>query len=323
MNDVRIDVHLDPHWMDRSLRSDVAAGLTSSPKELPPKWFYDETGSELFEEITRLEVYYPTSREREILESRAAEIVGLAGADTLVELGSGTSEKTRALLDAMTSTGVLRRFVPFDVSEETLRKAARAVAGEYPGLDVHGVVGDFDHHLGQIPNGGTRLVALLGGTIGNLVPDERKRFLNELRDRLRTGETFLLGTDLVKDPGRLVLAYDDPAGVTAAFNKNVLAVLNRELDADFDPERFDHVARWDPDQEWIEMHLRSSEAQAVTVEALDLNVEFGPGESLRTEISAKFRPGGVRSELEAAGFVVEGYWTDGAGDYAVTLSRAS
>ncbi|MCB0993822.1 MAG: L-histidine N(alpha)-methyltransferase [Acidimicrobiales bacterium] len=320
--DVHVDVHLDPHWTDRALRADVSVGLGAQPKELPPKWFYDEAGSLLFEEITRLDAYYPTEREREILRTHATDIVAAAGADTLVELGSGTSEKTRVLLDAMAAAGRLRRFVPFDVSEETLRRAAEAIAVEYPGVVVHGLVGDFDHHLDLIPAEGERMIALLGGTIGNLVPAERQRFLAEVSDVLRPGETFLLGTDLVKDPDRLVLAYDDPDGVTAAFNKNVLAVLNRELGADFDLEQFDHIARWDPEREWIEMLLRSRSSQQVRVAALDLAVEFDPGELMRTEISAKFRLAGVRDELEASGLRVVGCWTDGAGDYALTLARS-
>ena len=244
----RIDVHLAPDWLRSALRADVAEGLTASPKELPPKWFYDERGSELFDEITRLPEYYPTRCERAILTERAPEIAALSGADTLVELGSGTSEKTRLLLDACVAgggRGRLRRFIPFDVSEATLRQAATAVAGEYPTVDVHAVCGDFDHHLGTIPRGGRRLVAFLGGTIGNLDPKQRAEFLAALSANLAPGDGLLLGTDLVKDPARLVAAYDDAAGVTAAFNRNVLAVVNRELDADFDVDRFGHVARWD------------------------------------------------------------------------------
>ncbi|MEA2704675.1 MAG: L-histidine Nalpha-methyltransferase, partial [Actinomycetota bacterium] len=253
-----IDVHLAPDALRSALRADVAEGLTASPKELPPKWFYDERGSELFDEITRLPEYYPTRRERAILEQRAPEIAALSGADTLVELGSGTSEKTRLLLDACVAGGAgLRRFIPFDVSEATLRQAATAVAAEYPTVAVHAVCGDFDHHLGTIPGGGRRLVAFLGGTIGNLDPKPRAEFLAALSANLAPGDALLLGTDLVKDPGRLVAAYDDAAGVTAAFNRNVLRVVNRELSADFDPDSFAHVALWDPANEWIEMRLRA------------------------------------------------------------------
>ena len=300
--------------------ADVAEGLTSTPKELPPKWFYDDVGSGLFDEITRLPEYYPTRRERWILEHHAGDIVRLSGADTLVELGSGTSEKTRLLLDAFVAGGRFRRFVPFDVSEATLRDAAAAMALEYPTVEIHAVVGDFEHHLGTLPAGGRRLVAFLGGTIGNLDPKPRAQFLADLAAGLAPGDSLLLGTDLVKDVDRLVAAYDDDAGVTAAFNRNVLAVVNRELDADFVPERFAHVALFDTDQEWIEMRLRSEADQQVRVGALDLVVDFEAGEEMRTEISAKFRREGVESELAAAGLVLTRWWTDPAGDFALSLS---
>ena len=305
--------------------ADVAEGLTSTPKELPPKWFYDDVGSELFDEITRLPEYYPTRRERWILEHHAADIARLSGADTLVELGSGTSEKTRLLLDAFVAGSFgpgerFRRFVPFDVSEATLRDAAAAVAVEYPTVEVHAVVGDFEHHLGTLPGGGRRLVAFLGGTIGNLDPKPRAQFLADLAAGLAPGDGLLLGTDLVKDVDRLVAAYDDAAGVTAAFNRNVLAVVNRELDADFVPERFAHVALFDTDQEWIEMRLRSEVDQQVRVGALDLVVDFEAGEEMRTEISAKFRREGVESELAAAGLALARWWTDPAGDFALSIS---
>ncbi len=316
-----IDVHLAPDALRSALRADVAEGLTSSPKELPPKWFYDERGSELFDEITRLPEYYPTRCERTILDQRAPEIATLSGADTLVEIGSGTSEKTRLLLDACVAGGAgLRRFIPFDVSEATLRQAATAVAAEYPTVAVHAVCGDFDHHLGTIPGGGRRLVAFLGGTIGNLDPKQRAEFLAALSANLAPGDGLLLGTDLVKDPARLVAAYDDDAGVTAAFNRNVLAVVNRELGADFVLDRFEHVARWDADQEWIEMWLRSTDAQKVTVADLGLVVAFEAGEEMRTEISAKFRRDGVDSELAAAGLALTRWWTDPAGDFGLSLS---
>jgi L-histidine N-alpha-methyltransferase len=317
---VEIDVHLGPDDMQAALRDDVRTGLTAAPKRLPPKWFYDERGSQLFEEITRLPEYYPTRREREILGARADAIAELVQADTLVELGSGSSEKTRLLLDAMRATGRLDRFVPFDVSEAFLREAAEAVAGEYPGLHVHGVVGDFDHHLGLLPRGGRRLVAFLGGTIGNLVPDERARFLDQVVGGLAPGDAFLLGTDLVKDIGRLEAAYDDKKGVTAEFNRNVLRVMNRELGADFDLDAFEHVAFFDTVNEWIEMRLRSTVAQTVTVPVLDLTVDFAAGEELHTEISAKFRREGVEAELAAAGLKLAHWWTDRHGDFALSLS---
>jgi L-histidine N-alpha-methyltransferase len=317
---VRIDVHLGQDELDAALRDDVRRGLTSTPKELPPKWFYDDRGSMLFDEITRLPEYYPTRREREILQARAADIAEITGADTLVELGSGTSEKTTLLLDALHDAGRLRRFVPFDVCEPVLRDAAATIAARYDGLGVIAVVGDFEHHLDQIPDIGRRLIVFLGGTIGNLVPDERARFLSEIAAQMGPDDAFLLGTDLVKDVARLEAAYDDPAGVTAAFNKNVLTVINDRLGGDFDPDRFDHVARFDTDNEWIEMHLRSTADQTVTIRDLDLTVHFAAGEEMRTEISAKFTRPRVEAELLAAGLKPAQWWTDPAGDFAVSLA---
>ena len=316
-----IDIHLDPAWIDRAIRDDVAEGLAAQPKELPPKWFYDDRGSELFDEITRLPDYYPTRREREILEREVDVIAERSGADTVVELGSGTSEKTRIVLDALAATGRLRRYVPFDSSEATLRAAAAELAEAYDGLAVHGVVGDFEHHLGHIPGGGCRLLMLLGGTIGNFPPAPRKAFLAAVADTMAPGDTFLLGFDLVKDHDRLIAAYDDAGGVTAAFNRNVLSVINRRLDADFDLDQFEHEARFDADEEWIEMWLRSRRPQQVTIAGLGLTVEFARDERMRTEISAKFRPENIGPELAAVGLAMERLWTDGRGDYALTLSR--
>src|SRR3712207_3015069 len=270
--------------------------------------------------ITRLPEYSPTRAERAVREARAAEIAASTRAEVLVELGSGTSEKTRLLLSALHRAGTLRRFVPCDVDPSVLRAAGEAVAAEYAEVEVAGVVGDFTRHLGKLPRSGRRLVAFLGSTIGNLEPAERAAFLAELAGTLRPGDSFLLGTDLVKDAGRLVRAYDDAAGVTAAFNRNLLAVLNRELKADFDLTAFDHVALWNAEQEWIEMRLRARAAQVVHVAALDLEVRFAAGEELRTEVSAKFRREGVAAELAAAGLATTAWWTDRAGDFGVSLS---
>jgi L-histidine N-alpha-methyltransferase len=314
--------HLGSDDAAAALSADALAGLTATPKTLPPRWFYDERGSELFDEITRLPEYYPTRSERAILAARKAEIAAATGADVLVELGSGTSEKTRLLLTALRQTGTLRRFVPFDVDASVLRQAGAALTAEYPGLAVEAVVGDFTRHLDHLPRDGRRLIAFLGSTIGNLEPEPRAAFLAELAGTLRPGDSFLLGTDLVKDPARLVRAYDDAAGVTAAFNKNVLAVLNRELGADFDLDTFDHVALWDAEQTWIEMRLRSRIDQVVTVAALDLEVPFLAGEELRTEVSTKFRRAGLERELAAAGLTMTSWWTDPAGDFALSLSVA-
>jgi L-histidine N-alpha-methyltransferase len=318
---ITIETHLTPADIRAGLRADVAKGLSATPKTLPPKWLYDERGCELFDEITRLPEYYPTRREREILAERSAAIARITNADTLVELGSGTSDKTRLLLDALTRAGTLRRFVGFDVAEPTLRDAADDLAREYPGIEIAGVVGDFERHLGHIPKGGRRLVAFLGGTIGNLDPEERATMLATMADSLEPGDTFLLGTDLLKDRQRLVEAYDDAAGVTAAFNLNVLAVINRELKADFDLDCFDHVARFDEEHERIEMRLRARGPQLVRIAELDLDVYFDDGEELRTEISTKFRRERVSEELRVAGLAPVVRWTDLAGDYALTLGR--
>ncbi|GAA2532708.1 L-histidine N(alpha)-methyltransferase [Streptomyces levis] len=317
MSPFRLTRTLPQDAASAALRADVLTGLTSTPKWLPPKWFYDERGSELFEEITALPEYYPTRAEREILVARAGEIAEATGARTLVELGSGSSEKTRFLLDALTG---LRGYVPVDVSRSALTGAGRALAAERPGLDVHALIADFTAGLTLPDTPGPRLVAFLGGTIGNLLPDERAVFLAAVRSLLSPGDTLLLGTDLVKDEQDLVRAYDDAAGVTAAFNKNVLSVVNRELDADFAPAAFEHVALWNAEREWIEMRLRSRTAQTVKIRALDLAVEFAAGEELRTEISAKFRQEGIRAELAAGGLDLTHWWTDEGTRFALSLS---
>ena len=315
------DVHLDPGSLAEQMARDVRAGLSARPLTLPPKYFYDARGSELFDQITRLPEYYPTRTERAILEQRVGDIAAASRADTLIELGSGTSEKTRLLLRTLRDAGTLRTFVPFDVDPAILGEASAAVAEEFPGLVVRPVVGDFEHHLGELPGGERRLLAFLGSTIGNLTPEQRADFLAGVRGTLGPGDTFLLGLDLVKDPARLVAAYDDARGVTAAFNKNVLSVLNRELDADFDADAFDHVARWDEKHEWIEMRLRSRETQRVEVAAIDLVLELAAGEEIRTEISAKFRRPSLTDELARAGLVLEHWWTDDAGDFALLVAR--
>ncbi|MEU5687613.1 L-histidine N(alpha)-methyltransferase [Streptomyces venezuelae] len=303
-----------------ALRADVLQGLTRTPKTLPPKWFYDARGSALFEEITTLPEYYPTRAEREILVARADRIAAITGARTLIELGSGSSEKTRHLIDAMES---LHTYVPVDVSESALTGAANALLAQRPSLDVHALITDFTRGLALPGTPGPRLVAFLGGTIGNLLPAERTAFLSSVRDLLSPGDALLLGTDLVKDESVLVSAYDDGTGVTAAFNKNVLTVINRELAGDFDPDSFEHVAVWDREHEWIEMRLRSTADQTVKIHALDLAVDFVAGEELRTEISAKFREDGVRSELAAAGLELAHWWTDERGRFALSLSTVA
>jgi L-histidine Nalpha-methyltransferase len=315
-----IDVHLTGDDLRAALERDVRTGLGAPAKWLPPVWFYDDRGSELFDEITRLEEYYLTRAERGLLEAHAPDIAVRAGADTLVELGAGTCDKSRVLLDAMRAAGTLRRYVPLDVSDGTLWSAATALAAEYPGLEVHAVVGDFHRHIDRIPAEGRRMVAFLGSTIGNLDPDERRRFLFDLDCSMAHGDSLLLGTDLVKDEKRLLAAYDDASGVTAAFNRNVLDVLNRELHAGFDPQRFDHVALWNEVDGRIEMRLRSRDDQVVPIADLDLEVAFAAGEDLLTEISTKFTRQGVESELFAAGFVVDAMWEAPDGEFLLTLA---
>lgn len=315
-----IDVHVAAEAWRREQADAARRSLADEPPWLDPVWFYDEHGSELFDAITRLPEYYPTRSERALLVAHAAEIAAV-GAETLVELGSGTSDKTTVLLDAMVAAGALKRYVPFDVSEETLRAAADDLAGRYPSIDVHGVVGDFHHHLGTIPAGDRRLVAFLGSTIGNLRPDERRRFLVDLDDVLQHSDRLLLGIDLVKEPARMVAAYDDAAGVTAAFNRNALRVLNGALGADFDSDAFDHVAVWDPEESWMEMRLRARTAQVVVVPGMAAPLRFAAGDDLRTEISTKFTVDGVTAELGECGFAVETAWTSPNDDFALVLAR--
>jgi L-histidine N-alpha-methyltransferase len=318
-----LEIYLDDEDHAAQLRADAYTGLTAAGKWLPPKWFYDARGSELFEEITRLPEYYPTRVERGLLAARAEAIAALTGAGTLVELGSGSSEKTRLLLDALHHRGTLTSFIPLDVSTAALTEAVAALSGAYPDLHIQGVVGDFSHHVKLLPGSDRRLVAFLGGTIGNLLPADRATFLAELRSTLEPGEWLLLGAGLVTDPAILVPAYDDAAGVTAAFNRNVLYVLNRELGADFDAPAFDHVAVWNPDDEWIEMRLRASRPMTVRLPALNLTIHFAEGEDLRTEISAKFRRAGLTGELASAGFAVRHWWADPAGRFSLTLAEAT
>ncbi|MBB4912419.1 L-histidine N(alpha)-methyltransferase [Actinophytocola algeriensis] len=318
-----LTVHLTQNDVLRGLRSDVLTGLAATPKTLPPKWFYDARGSELFEEITRLEEYYPTRAEREVLADRAGEIAELTAARTLVELGSGSSEKTRLLLDALRAGGTLQEIVALDVSEAALESSVAVLRDAYAPATVHGVVGDFTQHLALLPGGAPRLVVFLGGTIGNLVPVERAKFLSALRDDLRAGEWLLLGTDLVKDKDTLVRAYDDAQGVTAEFNRNVLHVLNRELGADFDTSAFEHVAVWNDQEEWIEMRLRATRAMRVHLPEVHLEVDFAENEEMRTEVSSKFRPARVSTELAEAGFTIAKWWTDRLNRFGVSLSQAT
>jgi L-histidine Nalpha-methyltransferase len=313
-------------FLQRSLRADVREGLTSSPKRLPPKWFYDSRGSELFEAITRQPEYYPTRTERSILAAEAGEIAEVTRARSLIEFGSGSSEKTRLLLGALRDTGSVATYLAIDISEDALVTAGRRLAEEYPGLTVRATAADFEDQANMLPIGdapGPRLIAFLGGTIGQFLEDERASFLRTLRSHMEPGDMLLLGTDLVKQPGMLEAAYSDAAGVSADFNKNLLTILNTELGADFDRDAFDHVVAWDPAGECVAMWLQSGTDQTVRLPAIGLSVHFIPGERIRTGTSVKFRREKVQGELASAGLAMRRWWTDPDQLFAMSLSAAA
>lgn len=316
-----VDVHLADTALLDELRKDVRDGLTADPKWLSPKYFYDALGSELFEQITVLPEYYPTRTERALLEEHALDVAEATGSTMLIELGSGSSEKTKILLSAGVTHGSLETYVPQDVSVTALEGAIEQISHEFPALEVRGIVSDFTDTLHNLPSGQARTIAFLGGTLGNLIPEERREFLGAIAEALDSGEHLLLGVGLVIDPKVLVPAYDDAAGVTAKFNRNVLSVINSRLGGNFDPDAFEHVALWNAEQEWIEMRLRANAPQKVYLADLDLHVHFDAGEDLRTEISAKFRPEGIAEELAAAGFGVDHLWSDADSRFALILAR--
>jgi L-histidine N-alpha-methyltransferase len=316
-----VEVQLSRECLREQLCRDVTVGLGSTPKSIPSTWFYDERGSQLFEEITQLDEYYQTRTERSLLALHAPELVANTEVRSLVELGSGSCEKTRVLLDELVRKDRLEAIVPIDISFEILERSVAQLSAEYPGAQVRGLLTDFEGALAALPAAPARLVAFLGGTIGNLRPEERAGFFHRLRGQLGPDDRFLLGCDLLKDRARLLAAYDDSLGITASFNRNVLSVMNRELDADFELEAFDHVALWNEEERWIEMRLRSSRDQTATLRSLDLQIEFREGEEILTEISAKFTEEGVIGELEATGFAVQQLWSDPVGDFALVLAR--
>ncbi|HEX5955885.1 MAG TPA: L-histidine N(alpha)-methyltransferase [Solirubrobacterales bacterium] len=318
---IEIEVDLPAGGTLAGLAEDVREGLSCPFKELPPKYFYDARGSKLFEQITELPEYYPTRAERSILESGAADIVAAAGPTTLIELGSGAAAKTRYLLDAMRDAGSLETYVPVDISEEITRRVAEELVSEYDGLRVHGVVCDYETHLERVPREEGGLIAFLGGTIGNFRPGPRRSFLARIATLMYPGDRFLLGTDLVKDPGVLEAAYNDSQGITAEFNKNVLRVLNRELNAGFEPEAFEHVAFWDADNEWIDIRLRSLVEQFIDIRDLDMQVHFARNEEMRTEISTKFTRERLEASYADAGLELVEWWTDPEGLFALSLAR--
>jgi L-histidine N-alpha-methyltransferase len=304
------------------MAADVRAGLTKPFKELSPRYFYDERGSALFERITTLPEYYPTRCERAILERRSDEIVAAAMPRALIELGSGSAVKTRVLLDAMGEAGCLEAYAPVDISEQITYATAAAIAREYEGVEVLGHVCDYELDLERVPVRGPRVIAFLGGTIGNFQPAQRSSFLRRIANLLDGDDRFLLGTDLVKDRATLEAAYDDSQGVTAAFNKNVLAVLNERLDASFDLDAFEHVARWDAENLWMDIRLRSLRHQVIEIRSLGLQVAFAAGEEMRTEISTKFAREGLEGIYAEAGLEITDWWTDPEGHYALSLARA-
>jgi L-histidine Nalpha-methyltransferase len=315
-------VRVDAYEVHDTLADDVREGLGRGRKELPPKYFYDERGSELFDRITGLPEYYPTRCERAILNRYAPTLVDSSRAEELVELGSGTASKTRALLYAMAGAGTLRRYVPFDVDASVVEGSAEELVELYPGLEVHGVVGDFERDLERIPEGDNRLFAFLGGTVGNLHPPERLGFLERIRDLMGPSDRLLVGVDLVKDRAVLEAAYNDSEGVTAEFNRNVLRVVNERLDADFDVESFRHVAFFDEEESRIEMRLRAEEGQVVSIPGAGIEVEFAEGEELRTEISTKFTREGVGHELREAGLRLDRFLTDDGALFGVAFASA-
>lgn len=319
--DIEIEVDLPEGGAMAGMAEVVREGLSCPFKELPPKYFYDERGSELYERITELPEYYPYRCEREILDARAAEIVAAAQPRTLIELGSGAASKSRVLLDAMRDAGTLETYVPVDISEEITHRVAAELVGEYPGMDVRGIVCDFETHLERIPRPEGALIAFLGGTIGNFRPAARRSFLARIATLMYPGDRFLLGTDLVKDQATVEAAYNDSAGVTAEFNKNVLAVLNRELGADFDLDAFEHVAFWDDENEWIDIRLRALSEQFVDLTELDMRAHFARNEEMRTEISTKFTRERIESSYADAGLELLEWWLDAEGLYALSLAR--
>jgi L-histidine Nalpha-methyltransferase len=318
---IAIEVHLPEGGTWAGMAEDVREGLSCPFKELPPKYFYDERGSALFERITELDEYYPTRAERSILDARAGEIVAAAEPTTLIELGSGAASKTRCLLDAMRDAGTLETYVPVDISEEITRRAAAELVDEYEDIRVHGIICDYETHLERVPREEGALIAFLGGTIGNFRPAPRRSFLARIATLMYPGDRFLLGTDLVKDPAVLELAYNDRAGVTEEFNKNVLHVLNRELEADFEPDAFEHIAFWDAENEWMDIRLRSLAEQFIDLKALDMRTHFARNEEMRTEISTKFTRDRLEASYADAGLELVEWWTDPDELYALSLAK--
>jgi L-histidine N-alpha-methyltransferase len=304
------------------MAAEVRTGLQARPlPELPSKYFYDDRGSALFDEITRLPEYYQTRTEEAILEGAAEQIVDIAQPRELCELGSGVGRKVRLILDAMKRRGLLERCVLLDISERFLVESAHQLDAGYPGLAVHGIVGDFLEDLPALGPGGDRLALFLAGTMGNLHPDRVPSFLRALARQLAPGDSFLLGLDLVKDAERLHAAYNDPAGVTAEFNRNILRVVNSHLCADFEPEAFDHVAFYDPENARIEMRLRANRDMRVSIPGAKLQLEYRRGDEIRTELSCKYTRRSLEGMLAGTALRVEEWYTDPDDLFASALLR--
>lgn len=316
-----VDVHGGMGQQGERDLAELREALLSTPRRIPSRFFYDDRGSELFERITELPEYYQTRTEAALLRAVADRIVAASRAEELVEIGSGAATKTRILLDAMARAGTLKLYVPVDVAEGTVRRVAEELTAEYPGLAVHGVVGDFMHHLDRLPNGCRRLAIFLGGTIGNLLPQEAEAFLRQLQRETSPGDFFLLGVDLIKPIERLEAAYNDAAGVTAEFNLNVLRVVNRLTGGNFNPAAFEHRAFYDRENHWIEMRLVSRKAQTVRLPKIELKLEIAEGEEILTEISAKYDRTRAEALLQRCGFAPVEWYTDPENLFGLALSR--
>lgn len=306
-----------------SLAGDVRAGLLTRPRTLPPKYFYDDRGSRLFEEICATPEYYPSRTEAALLAAHGREIIERSRCNQLLELGSGSSRKTRHLLDACDALGHVCSYWPFDVSAQMMLDAGAALVADYPWLDVHALIGDYTGGLAHLPlpDDGRRLIAFLGGTLGNFEPEPARRMLEQIAALLGDDDRLLLGVDRVKDSATLEAAYDDEAGITAQFNRNVLRVLNRELDADFPVDDYRHRAVFDREHSRIEMRLVAGQAHQVTFPSLDAVIDMHAGEEIVTEFSYKFTPDSLAAMLNDAGLAIDRHFEADAGAYSLVLAR--
>jgi L-histidine Nalpha-methyltransferase len=323
MTSLHLDRHLPPDLSTNALRADAREGLTAAGKYIPSKWIFDATGTGLWEKITQLPEYYPFRTERDILMAVADEIGAITQASSIVELGSGSAVKTNILLDALRRTGTIQTYISIDISESALIAAGERLMAEYPGLSVRAVLADFETQAETIAMDecpAPRLVLFLGGTIGQFTSAQRAEFLRKLHGVFRPGDMLLLGVDLVKDPAELIAAYDDSAGVSTAFNKNLFTVLNAQVGADFNLDNFDYVVTWEDKSERLAMYEQSRIDQVVRLPDIALSIELAAGERIWTGISAKFRRDGIRADLEAAGFSLQHWWTDPDGRYGLSLS---